>query len=142
MFARRVMPARLAAPWAAFGAQAERVEAARRALLGCLPVGRVDPAPVPVGLDLVRDELHEVVADLAAWRVAEVEDAWQAVRAACAEADAAVDHAHRVSRGSTELQELLEAVGEVVEPLDAWSDAEQTWLRLRERPTRARSGRS
>ncbi len=137
MFGRRVMPARLAAPWAAFGAQAERVEAARRALLGCLPVGRVDPVPVPVGLDLVRDELRAVVSDLGAWRVAEVEDAWQAVRAACAEADAAVDPAHHVARTSTELEELLGAVGDVVEPLDAWGDAEQAWLRLRERPRRA-----
>jgi len=127
------MPAHLVAPWEAFGTQAERVEAARRALLGCLPVGRVNPAPVPVGLDLVRDELREVVAQLDSWRVPEVEDAWRAVRAACAEADGAVDHAHAVAATSTELEELLGAVGEVVEPLDAWGDAEQTWRRLRRR---------
>jgi hypothetical protein len=127
------MPPRLAGQWAAFQEQAERVEAARRALLSCLPVGRVDPAPVPVGLDLLRDELAAVDAELAAWRVPEVETAWQAVRAANEEAEAAVDHAHAVATGSTELEELLDAVGEVVEPLDAWSDAEQAWLRLRER---------
>jgi hypothetical protein len=133
MFGRRAMPARLVAPWETFLKQAERVETARRALLSCLPVGRVDPVPVPVGLDLLRDELRDVGADLADWRVPEVEAAWQSVRAANAEAKAAVDAAHHVAATSTELEELLNAVAEVVEPLDAWHDAERTWLDLRRR---------
>ena len=127
------MPARLERPWEAFTAQAERVEAARRALLGCLPVGRVDPAPIPVGLDLLRDELHAVADRLDAWRVPEVEDHWLAVRAAVEEAEGAVDEAHRVAGSTTELEVLLEAVGDVVAPLDAWGEAERAWLRLRER---------
>lgn len=133
MFARKRMPERLAAPWKAFRDQAERVEAAREALLGCLPVGRVDPAPVPVGLDLLRDELEAVRAELHAWRVVEVEVEWEACRASVEEALGQVEPARAVAVTTTELEALLEAVGEVVEPLDAWADAERAWLRQRVR---------
>jgi hypothetical protein len=133
VFGRKTLPAHLQAPYAMFLAQAERVEAARKALLGCLPVGRVDPAPVPVGLELLRDELRAVMGELPAWRVGEVEPAWQAVAAAVRESEEAVDEAARVASTTTELEELLGAVGEVVEPLDAWGDAERVWLRLRRR---------
>jgi hypothetical protein len=136
MFGRKTMPERLRPAYEVFLAQAERVEAARSALLRCLPVGRVDPAPIPVGLDLVGDELREVAADLGAWRVPEVERDWQAVAEAVAEAQAAIPEAHRVAGTTRELEELLEAIGEVVAPLDAWGTAEQRWRALRER-TRA-----
>jgi hypothetical protein len=131
MFGRKTLPAHLRAPHEVFLAQAERVEAARRALLACLPIGRVDPAPVPVGLDLLRDELRGVGAELSAWRVPEVEHTWRAVAAAVAEAEDAIPHAADVATTTRELEELLDAIGEVVEPLDAWSDAERAWRRLR-----------
>lgn len=139
MLSRKVMPERLTGAWAAFAEQAQRVEAARLALLRCLPVGRVDPAPVPVGLELVRDELRAVAWELDAWRVPEVEAEWHAVGEAVADADAAVDGALRVATSTRELEQLLEAVGEVVEPLDAWSRAERAWLRQRVRAGRARA---
>ncbi|CAN5251308.1 hypothetical protein BH20ACT9_BH20ACT9_17030 [soil metagenome] len=125
------MPERLLPAWEAFHAQAERVEAARRALLSCLPVGRVDPAPVPVGLELLRDELTDVAGQLHRWRTEEVDDTWRGCREAVVESLRAVDDAHRIATSTTELEELLDAVGDVVEPLDAWADAERRWLRLR-----------
>lgn len=131
MLRRRRMPDHLAAPWAAFRAQAERVEQARRALLGCLPIGRVDPAPVPVGLDLLRDELHAVRGSLDAWRVPEVEAQWRACGRAIGEALEHIGPTRRTATTTTELEELLDAVTDVVEPLDAWSDAERHWRRLR-----------
>lgn len=127
------MPAELQPAWEAFQAQAAQVEGARQALLGCLPVGRVDPAPVPVGLDLLRDELAVVAARLHSWRVPAVEDAWQACSRAVDEAAAAIPGARRVSATTAELEEMLDAVSGVVEPLDAWHDAWRAWLRLRER---------
>lgn len=130
------MPSALVPAHERFLAQAERVEAARRALLRCLPVGRVHPVPVAVGLDLVEDEVRAVVGELDAWRRPEVDAAWQTVREACAESLGAVAEAHRVAASTTELEHLLAAVGEVVEPLDAWAEAERTWLALRT-PARA-----
>lgn len=127
------MPKPLVVPWERFQAQAERVERARQALLGCLPVGRVDPAPVPVGLDLLHDELRVVRAELGAWRVEPVDARWEACRDGIDEALAAVPEARRIAASTTELEELLDAVGQCVAPLDAWRDAERSWLRLRVR---------
>jgi hypothetical protein len=133
VFRRRQLPAHLAAPWGAFIVQAQRVEDARQALLGCLPVGRVDPAPVPVGLDLLRDELRGVEAEADAWRVPEVEAEWQACRAALTEALEHIEPTRATAQQSDELEELLDAVTDVIEPLDVWQDAERHWRSLRTR---------
>jgi hypothetical protein len=133
MFKRKQMPPALVPAWEAFQAQAERVESARRALLSCLPVGRVEPAPIAVGLDLLGDELAAVEPHLDEWRVEPVEPQWQACVAAFAEAREAIPEAREVAATTGELEELLDAVGDVVEPLDAWHDAERHWLRLRVR---------
>src|SRR5680860_1386830 len=112
MIRRKTMPPELQSAYAAFEAQAVRVESARRALLSCLPVGRVDPAPIPVGLDLLRDELTAVLGDMEAWRVPPVERQWRASRAAIKEALTGIPEVHRVASSSRELEELLGAVGE------------------------------
>lgn len=133
MWRRRRLPPQYEEPFAFFSAQAGRVEAARSALLSCLPVGRVDPAPVPVGLDLVDDELRAVDTELDAWWVEAVDAEWRACRQALHTALAAVPHARSVARSTGELEELLDAVGEVVEPLDDWQAAERRWASLRTR---------
>lgn len=124
-------PQALAADFTRFCEQAERVEAARQALLSCLPVGRVDPAPVPVGLDLLADELAAVADEMPAWHREEVADAWQACRDAVDESLEAIDDARQVATSTDELEELLDAVADVVEPLAVWGDAERRWRRVR-----------
>lgn len=134
MLRRKTMPPELQPAWAAFSAQAQRVQDARRVVLSCLPVGRVEPAPVAVGLDLLVDELAAVDAELQTWRRDEVESAWQDCRQAIAEARSAVPNAKEVAATTTELEELLGAVADVLEPLgDAFSAAERRWLSLRRR---------
>ena len=134
MLKRKVMPEPLRPAWEEFSRQAAQVQDARTAVLSCLPVGRVDRVPVPVGLDLLRDELHDVRPRLAQWRVADVEREWAACDQAIADALAALPEAHRVATTSGELEELLGAVADVVEPLgDAFSVAERRWLSLRTR---------
>lgn len=134
MFRRKTMPQSLAPAFEQFHEQAERVQAARRVVLSCLPVGRVDPAPVPVGLDVLVDELSAVRPALPRWRVDEVEKHWRACEESITQALAAVPHAKQVAATTGELEELLGAVGDVVEPLgDAWEAAERHWLSLRRR---------
>lgn len=133
MLPRKQLPSELAPCFATFRVQAERVESARQALLSCLPVGRVDPVPVPVGLDLIVDELRAVAAELGDWRSEPVEEVWELCRSSMDESLAAVPDARRVAEETSELEELLEAVGDVVEPLDAWHTAERRWLSLRTR---------
>jgi hypothetical protein len=129
---RKQMPERLREPHAAFEAQAERVETARKALLGCLPTGRVAHAPVPVGLELLRDELAEVREELDAWRVPEIEERWQAcaraVDVALERIPAGIERAEQTDEAGV----LLNVVSQVVGPLDAWASAERAWLKLRE----------
>jgi len=133
MLRKKTMPAELLSAWEAFQRQAERVEQARQALLRCLPVGRVEPAPIGLGLDLLRDELHAVRAEMDAWRVPAAEQDWTACREAVDEALAHIEPARRVSLETGELEELLTAVTDVVEPLDAWATAERHWLKRRVR---------
>lgn len=128
------MPPALMPAWAAFQAQAQRVQNARRVVLSCLPVGRVDPAPVPVGLDVLRDELDVVGDGLDAWRTAAVEEHWRRCAESIREALDAIPMAKKVAQTSTELEDLLGVVSEVVEPLgDTWEAAERHWLSLRTR---------
>lgn len=133
MFRRKQLPPQLTAPWTAFTEQTERVENARQALLGCLPVGRVDPAPIPVGLDLLRDELLAVRGELDAWRVDAVEVQWKACGDAIAEVLDHIEPTRATAEQTDELEVLLEAVTDVVEPLDVWQDAEHAWRALRTR---------
>jgi hypothetical protein len=132
MLRRKTMPPELQPAWEAFTAQAQRVQDARRVVLSCLPVGRVEPAPVAVGLDLLVDELDAVEGELQAWRRDEVERSWQECAEAIVEARGAVPNAKQVAGSTTELEELLGAVSDVLEPLgDAFSAAERRWLALR-----------
>lgn len=134
MLRRKSMPPTLTPAWDAFQAQAERVQSARRVVLSCLPVGRVEPAPVAVGLDVLADELQAVAADLALWRRDEVDAQWRGCLDAIGESLDAIPTAKHVAATSTELEELLGAVSDVVEPVgDAFSAAERHWLSLRRR---------
>jgi hypothetical protein len=133
VFRRKQIPPHLSDQWTAFAAQAERVEGARQALLSCLPVGRVDPAPIPVGLDLLRDELVAVRDELERWRVEPVEAQWRACAAAIAEALEHVEPARATAAETDELEELLVTVADVIEPLDVWQEAEHAWHALRSR---------
>lgn len=129
---RKTMPERLREPHAAFEAQAERVETARKALLSCLPTGRVGRAPVPVGLELLRDELVEVRAELEAWRVPEIEERWQACARAVDLALERIPEGLQRAQDTDEAGVLLNVVSGIVGPLDTWASAERAWLKLRE----------
>ena len=129
---RRRWPEDLDQPHEVFVVQSERLAAARRALLSCLPVGRVAPIPVTVGLDLLNDELDVLRRELPAWRHETVDGVWWGCLAAIDEARAAIPAARAVARRSGELEELLGAVSGVDEPLgEAWQAAERAWNRLR-----------
>jgi len=123
------LPADLHHRWWAFLDCAQAIEAGRRVLLGTLPTGRVEPAPVGVGVDALRRSLEDVQAWMPTWRLPELEDDWADCVAAVDEADGNLDEVLQVAAETDELEELLDAVGEVVAPLDAFADAERTWRR-------------
>ena len=131
-FGRKSLPEAFAAPYAVFVEQVARMEEARSALMSCLPVGRVDPAPVPVGLDLLDETLVEIRADLGDWQVPELAKEWQLCLEAIDESRGNMPRAHQVARSTGELEELLGAVEDVDEPLGyAFKQAELRWRTLK-----------
>ncbi len=132
IFRRKTLPDELVEPYGLFSEHVQRMEQARDALMSCLPVGRVDPAPVPVGLDLLADTLDEILSEMPRWRIPELEKEWVGCVEAIEESRGNMPRAHLVAERSTELEELLGAVEDVDEPLGyAFQQAELRWRRLR-----------
>jgi hypothetical protein len=127
--------------WWAFLDCAEVIEGGRRILLGTLPTGWVEPAPIGVGLDALGRALEDARSWMPRWQVDELRADWDDCLAAMDESEAAFDEVREVAASTSELEELLEAVGDVVAPLDAFADAEREWRRRyrvpRERPAGA-----
>ncbi|HEX9888794.1 MAG TPA: hypothetical protein VGA69_04910 [Nitriliruptorales bacterium] len=124
---RPPLPADLHAAWRGFVDCAEVVEGGRRTLLGTLPVGRLDPAPVGVGLDAMHQAIRTARDWMPRWRIDDLEDQWQACQQALTESETGLEPARRTAATTAELEALLGSVEEVVVPLDAFADAERRW---------------
>lgn len=130
MFTRKPpLPDDLHDAWWSFLDCAEVIEGGRRLLLGTLPTGRVEPAPIGVGLDALKRSLDDAREWMPRWKLVEVEDEWQECVEAMDEAEGAIDGVREVAATTNELEELLGAVEDVVAPLDAFADAERAFRR-------------
>lgn len=139
MFRRKPeLPADLHDAWWSFIDCAEVIEGGRRVLLGVLPTGRVEPAPIGVGTDAVRHAIADARQWMPRWHLAELAEVWEACRAGLDDAEAGCAHVDTVAASTGELEELLEACQDVIEPLDTFADAEREWRR-RYRPPRERT---
>ncbi len=130
MFRRRPpLPDDLHRAWWSFLDCAEVIEGGRRRLLATLPVARVEPAPVAVGLDAVGHAIDDARSWMDGWKVAELAGTWEACSYGLDAAASAIPEVRRVAAETSELEELLTAVHAVVDPLDAFADAERVWRR-------------
>lgn len=132
---RRPLPTALHDAWWAFVACTEVIEGGRRQLLATLPAGRVDPAPVEVGVDAVARAIEEARAGMWRWRLPELADVWSQCHDALDDAAEALPIVHRVAATANELEDLLDAVHAVIEPLAVFGDAERAWRRHWRLPT-------
>ncbi|MFP4635797.1 MAG: hypothetical protein ACLFRD_08050 [Nitriliruptoraceae bacterium] len=123
------LPAELHERWWAFLDCAEVIEGGRRVLLGTLPTGRVEPAPIGVGTDAVRRAITDARQWLPLWYLDELDADWHDCQRALDDAERGCDELDRVAASTDELEELLESVQDVVEPLDVFADAERAWRR-------------
>ena len=123
------LPADHRAAWWAFLDSAELLEGGRRTLIGALPTGRVEPAPIAVGTQALRRAVADVRAWLPRWDVPEL----SAERAACAaaldEADVRLDALERTAADTDELDHVLDEVRHLMDRLDAFADAEAAFRR-------------
>lgn len=121
-------PATLEA-WRAFLDCAEVIEGGRRLLLSTLPTGRVEPAPIAVGIEAMRRAIDDARGWMDRWKIDEIVDAWEECIAGLDEAMSALDELEETAATTSELEELLGATEEVVAPLDAFADAEREFRR-------------
>lgn len=132
---RDPLPADQADAWQAFLDCAQVIESGRRVLLGTLPTGRVEPAPIAIGVESVEQSIRDARDWMPRWEPDEAtaEDLWREWRSCCEAldtAEAACDHVRETAADTDELEVLLEAVGTIIEPLDAFADAETIWRRM------------
>lgn len=130
LFSRKPdLPAEHRDAWRAFLDCAEVIEGGRRVLLGTLPTGRVEPAPIGVGLDAQRRAIQDAREWMPGWRVDEVDHEWQACAKALDDAEGSLEGVAEVAATTDELEDLLTALQDVIDPLDSFADAEKAWRR-------------
>ena len=117
------------AAWWAFLDSAELLEGGRRTLLGALPTGRVEPAPIAVGTQALRRAVADVRAWLPRWLVPDVADEHAACAGALDEADRRLDALERIAAETDELDHILDEVRHLMDRLDAFADAEKAFRR-------------
>ena len=131
MFRRKPdLPDRHHDAWWAFLDCAEVIEGGRRILLGTLPTGRVEPAPIAMGTDAVRRSIVDARVWMSRWQLEELADDWAECQAALDDAEAALSDVDEVAATTAELEELLESLQGVIDPLDTFADAERAWRRM------------
>ena len=115
--------------WWAFLDAAEVIEGGRRILLGTLPTFRVAPTPIALGTAAMRRAIADARTWMDAWRVDELDVEWAACAAALDEADGALAEVERLAATSDEMDHVLGALQGVIDPLDAFADAERAFRR-------------
>jgi hypothetical protein len=133
------LPGDLHDAWWAFLDCAEVIEGGRRVLLGTLPTGRVEPAPIAVGTDAVRRSIADAREWMPRWKLDELADEWADCQRALDDAEAGTTGLDEVAVSTRELEELLEACQDVIDPLDTFADAERAWRRQWKLPRERRS---
>lgn len=123
------LPADLLPAWQSFLDCAGVVQGGVRTLLGTMPIGRVEPVPVPLGVRAMRTAIADARGWMPGWRVEGLEADHDDCAAALDEAESALDEVLDVAASTDELEELQEAVSGVAGSLDVFADAEAAWRR-------------
>ena len=128
---RRRLPAGLEAPFAAFGRVAAAIARGKDALLASVPTTRLPGRPLADTLVEFEEALTDAAAEMEAWRAPAVEEVWSRAAAGLA---AARDLARRIRLEAPEpegFEALVGTIGDLLDPLDAFHEAEDRFARLR-----------
>jgi ABC-type transporter Mla subunit MlaD len=126
---RPVLPAELEPAWWAFLDCCDVLEGGRRVLLGVLPVGRVEPAPITVGTTALRQAIADVRAWMPGWHIDELADEWEACSTALDRAEQRLVSIDEIAASTDELDDVLDPVRHLMDRLDAFADAEAAFRR-------------
>lgn len=130
---RRRLPAHLASAHASFLVLAERIEAAKSALLSSVPTTRMAGRPLAETLAEFESGLAEVADAMEAWRVEELEDAWEGARVGLADSRALAERLRLEAAMPVGFEQLVGTIGDLLAPLDAFIAAEERFRALRRR---------
>jgi hypothetical protein len=126
---RPLLPDELAPAWWAFLDCCDVLEGGRRILLGVLPVGRVEPAPIAVGTTALRQSLTDVRLWMPRWRIPDLEEEWQMCSGAIERAEERLAAIDGIAASTDELDHVLDAVRNLMDRLDSFADAEAAFRR-------------
>jgi len=126
---RPVLPADLESAWWAFLDCCDVLEGGRRVLLGVLPVGRVEPAPITVGTTALRRAIDDVRVWMPGWRIVELADEWETCSEALDSTQGRLDRIDAIAAETDELDDVLDPVRIMMDRLDAFADAEAAFRR-------------
>ena len=126
---RPVLPAELQPAWWAFLDCCDVLEGGRRVLLGVLPVGRVEPAPITLGTSALRQAIADVREWMPGWRIDELADEWEACSTALDRAEQRIASIDEIAASTDELDDVLDPVRHLMDRLDAFADAEAAFRR-------------
>ena len=127
--ARSHLPGTLEPAWWAFVDCCDVLEGGRRVLLGVLPVGRVEPAPITVGTTALRRSIADARVWMHDWCVDELGKEWEACSDALDRAEQHLSAIEEVASLSDELDDVLDQVRRLMDRLDAFADAEAAFRR-------------
>lgn len=126
---RPVLPADLEPVWWAFLDCCDVLEGGRRVLLGVLPVGRVEPAPITLGTSALRQAIVDVREWMPGWHIAELAEEWTTCVEALDRAAERLDQIDAIVVSTDELDDFLNPVRLMMDRLDAFADAEAAFRR-------------
>ena len=126
---RPVLPEALEPAWWAFLDCCDALEGGRRVLLGVLPVGRVEPAPITLGTTALRQAIDDVQHWMPGWHIEPLEDEWTTCDGALGSALSRLDRSDEIAASTDELDDVLDPVRALMDRLDAFADAEAAFRR-------------
>jgi hypothetical protein len=133
IFRRKDLPSELAEPYAAFVEVLTLTGAAKDSLTAAMPTTRLPGTPPAEALHAFEEILGRVARGMGAWRAPEVEDVWLSASDGVRES---LERARAFREDPPEIggfEGLIWAVGELLDPLDAFEAAESRFRELRSR---------
>jgi hypothetical protein len=130
---RKRLPPELAEPYAAFEEVASLLAGAKASLTSVMPTTRLSGTPPAEALIAFEEILGRAAGRMAGWRAPAVEDTWQA---AAAGVRTSLERARLMREDPPDIngfEGLIWAVGELLDPLDAFEAAETRFRELRSR---------
>lgn len=131
MTVRRRLPDELEAPFVAFGVVVAALERGKAALLASVPTTRLPGRPLADTLVEFEEALLEASASMGPWRAPALEAVWSRADAGLATSR---ELARRIRLEAPEpegFEALVGTIGDLLDPLDAFHEAEERFARLR-----------